>query len=213
MGIQERKDREKQQRRNDILDAAEKAFNEKQVRNTTIDDVAAIAELSKGTIYLYFPTKEELYFGVAARGLSILADMLDAEAKKHDDAFAKIRAMALTYLKFCQEYPHYNEAVVFYNDIDIDWENHETENGQMCHCEGQRALSVLISAIVTGIEQGKIRSDVNPALACLWLWLQLNSVIQFIMSKKGEHISGDVGITTDDLLSGSIELAIKAIAA
>jgi hypothetical protein len=64
MGVAERKEREKQQRRNDIIDAAEKLFFAKGHDNTTVDDIAKEAELSKGTVYLYFSSKEDLMFGV-----------------------------------------------------------------------------------------------------------------------------------------------------
>ena len=61
MGIAERKEREKEQRRKAILDAAEKVFFEKGLKYSTMDDVAEEAELSKGTLYLYFKNKEELF--------------------------------------------------------------------------------------------------------------------------------------------------------
>jgi TetR/AcrR family transcriptional regulator len=50
MGITERKEREKEQRRNAIIDAAEKIFFTKGMDNSTMDDVAEEAELSKGTL-------------------------------------------------------------------------------------------------------------------------------------------------------------------
>ena len=54
MGIAERKEREKLQRRNDIIDAAERLFFQHGFETPTMDDVAREAELSKGTLYLYF---------------------------------------------------------------------------------------------------------------------------------------------------------------
>ena len=49
-----RKEREKEQRRNEIVDAAEKLFFEKGYEGVSMDDVARDAELAKGTLYLYF---------------------------------------------------------------------------------------------------------------------------------------------------------------
>ena len=60
MGIAERKEREKEHRRNTILDAAEEVFFSKGINLATMDEVAERAELSKGTLYLYFKNKEEL---------------------------------------------------------------------------------------------------------------------------------------------------------
>ncbi len=75
MGIVERREREKEHRRNSILDAAEEIFFSKGIHLATMDEVAARAELSKGTLYIYFKSKEELYYGITMRALTVLKDM------------------------------------------------------------------------------------------------------------------------------------------
>jgi AcrR family transcriptional regulator len=52
-------------RREDLLDAGLAVFREKGMRTATVEDVTTRAGVAKGTIYLYFKTKEEL--GVALR--------------------------------------------------------------------------------------------------------------------------------------------------
>jgi AcrR family transcriptional regulator len=69
MGIQERKAREKRARQELILNAAQKVFLAKGFEQTTIEDIAEQAELSKGTLYLYFKSKEDLYVAVFLNGL------------------------------------------------------------------------------------------------------------------------------------------------
>ena len=69
MGITERREREKEQRHNDIIDAAEKVFFSRGLEHATMDNVAVEAELSKGTLYLYFKSKEELYLAILLRSL------------------------------------------------------------------------------------------------------------------------------------------------
>ncbi|MEO8168159.1 MAG: helix-turn-helix domain-containing protein, partial [bacterium] len=60
MGIIERKEREKEHRREDIIAAAQKIFFEKGLPSATMDEIAEAAELSKGTLYLYYKSKEDL---------------------------------------------------------------------------------------------------------------------------------------------------------
>ena len=72
MGIAERKEREKQLRREEIVLAAEKIFFSKGFDPSTMDDIAEEAELSKGTLYLYFKNKEELYASLSLRILQYL---------------------------------------------------------------------------------------------------------------------------------------------
>ena len=59
--IQERRERERQQRMQSILDAAKRMFISRGYRKATMDEIAVEAEISKPTIYQYFKTKDELY--------------------------------------------------------------------------------------------------------------------------------------------------------
>lgn len=70
--MSERRLRERRQREEAILASALRAFGEKGIRDTTIDDIAAGAELGKGTLYYYFPSKE-----------AILARAIEASVDAH----------------------------------------------------------------------------------------------------------------------------------
>ncbi len=60
MGLEERRRREKENRRAAILKAARKLFFEKGFKPVTVESIAHKGELSKGSIYLYFNSKEEI---------------------------------------------------------------------------------------------------------------------------------------------------------
>jgi len=72
MGIQERKEREKERRRQQIMVAAKRVFSDKGFNKATMEDIAQEAELSPGTLYLYFKNKEELYASLSLRILQYL---------------------------------------------------------------------------------------------------------------------------------------------
>ena len=59
---------DKEARRQAILDAAERLFSDRQAL-ANVADVADAAGLAKGTVYLYFQTKEEIYLALHARGV------------------------------------------------------------------------------------------------------------------------------------------------
>jgi AcrR family transcriptional regulator len=61
VGLEERRKREKENRKAAILRAARKLFFEKGFKPVTVESIAQKAELSKGSIYLYFNSKEEIY--------------------------------------------------------------------------------------------------------------------------------------------------------
>lgn len=76
MGVSERKEREKEQRRLDIIDAAERIFFSKGFDNASMQDIADESELSKGTLYLYFSSKNELCMAIIVRSLQTIRNQL-----------------------------------------------------------------------------------------------------------------------------------------
>ena len=72
MGIQERKERERERRRQQIMVAAKRVFGAKGFTKSTMEDIAQEAELSPGTLYLYFRNKDELYASLSLRILRYL---------------------------------------------------------------------------------------------------------------------------------------------
>jgi AcrR family transcriptional regulator len=72
MGIQERKERERERRRQQIMVAAKRVFSDKGFSKSTMEDIAKEAELSPGTLYLYFKNKDELYASLSLRILQYL---------------------------------------------------------------------------------------------------------------------------------------------
>ncbi|UCF93207.1 MAG: TetR/AcrR family transcriptional regulator [Desulfobacterales bacterium] len=94
MGIQERKKREKERRRQQIIVAAKKIFSEKGFTKSTMEDIAQEAELSPGTLYLYFKNKDELYASLSLRILQYLNIRLeDLKNAENMDSQKKIAAL------------------------------------------------------------------------------------------------------------------------
>lgn len=94
MGIKERKEREKERRRQQILVSAKRVFSDKGFNKTTMEDIATDAELSPGTLYLYFKNKEELYASLSLRILQYLKIRVDHVNGENDlDSGQKLDAL------------------------------------------------------------------------------------------------------------------------
>jgi AcrR family transcriptional regulator len=94
MGIKERKERERGRRRQQIMIAAKRVFSEKSFNKATMEDIAKEAELSPGTIYLYFKNKDELFASLSLRILHYMSIRLEHVLKEKDQEPAdKINAL------------------------------------------------------------------------------------------------------------------------
>jgi AcrR family transcriptional regulator len=71
------KERQRQEREQLILQAADDLLLEKGYHDTSIDDIAARVGISKGTVYLHFASKDDLVFALLERGMRQLQDTLD----------------------------------------------------------------------------------------------------------------------------------------
>lgn len=69
-------------RREELLDAAEQLFLDKGIAASSIDEIASIAQVAKGTFYLYFPSKEALLTAVQERFISRFCQRLDAAMER-----------------------------------------------------------------------------------------------------------------------------------
>ena len=114
MGIAERKEREKEQRRNNIIDAAESVFFSKGIENATMDEIAEEAELSKGTLYLYFKSKEELLFAIDLRAMQILLTMFKETISRKKSTIENLIEIGRAYVTFSQKYEHYFKTLLHF---------------------------------------------------------------------------------------------------
>ncbi|MDM8551422.1 TetR/AcrR family transcriptional regulator [Desulfobacterales bacterium HSG2] len=95
MGIQERKKRERERRRQQIMVAAKRVFSVRGFNKATMEDIAKEAELSPGTLYLYFKNKDELFSSLSIRILQYLNLRLEhvASSEKELDPLEKIEEL------------------------------------------------------------------------------------------------------------------------
>ncbi len=209
MGILERKLREKEQRHQHIIDAAEKVFFTKGIQAATMDDVAQMAELSKGTLYLYFKNKEELYFAMHLRGLKILAELFEKALQSESAGLQKIQAIGQAYYQFSLQYPNYFNALIYYESHTVDVEN-QNSIAVECHHLGQQTLNFVIEALKSGLQDGTIRPEIDPVKAAIILWGQSSGLIQ-LLALKGEHVVGSLGISHETMIHYAYDLILEAL--
>jgi len=207
--IAERKEREKQQRREEIIDAAEKVFFSKGIDQSTMDDVAQAAELSKGTLYLYFKSKSDLYLAINLRGLAILEDLFKKALIDKDKGLQQVEAIGRAYHYFYQEYNNYFNALLYY-ELQVFNESNDNTVMQACDCQGHKSLEVLIDAIQNGIADRSIQPDIDPLKTATVLWGHVTGILQLI-SSKGNHLEKDHKMNMDEIVEYSFKMLVSGL--
>ncbi|QSI29947.1 TetR family transcriptional regulator [Variovorax sp. RKNM96] len=84
-----------------LMDAAERLFIAKGIASTSIDDIAAGAQVAKGTFYLYFPSKEAMLGALQQRFVDTFCERLQNAMDRHrpDNHHARLKAWVETGLE------------------------------------------------------------------------------------------------------------------
>ena len=89
------KEKQRQEREDLIIEAAEEVLLEKGYYDTSMDEIATRVGIAKGTIYKHFPGKEELVLGIFKRDMQALLQGIDDVIGKEQTPGAKLKALLL----------------------------------------------------------------------------------------------------------------------
>jgi AcrR family transcriptional regulator len=217
MGTEERKAREKEQRRNQIIDAAEQIIFSKGLEQSTMDEIAEEAELSKGTLYLYFKNKNELYLAITQRGSDILNNQFaKVFSGDHDHTGIElIRQLGETYLDFVRNNPDYYRAFMYYESLSDVEELQQSDYAQVCEENRAEALNLMIRALQIGMQDGTIDDSYNPKELAIAIWASTRGITMLShMKDVGHHfeVLDDMDIQMDSLFENFLKLVGTGIA-
>ncbi|HOD35880.1 MAG TPA: TetR/AcrR family transcriptional regulator [Syntrophales bacterium] len=178
MGIAERRQGEKESRVQQILDSAAAVFYEKGFEAATIEDIAARAEISKAAIYLYFKSKEDLYYGLVGPALDRLSSRLVRIAGDGRlDPEIKIKKMVDATHDFCDKDPDTCHLVSRYNAAEFP---KLLSRKKLDHLTGlmRSNLYQLERAIADVVQKGKFRR-VDSRITSIIIWNAFMGIVQF----------------------------------
>lgn len=162
MSLADWKEREKEQRCNDIIDVAMKLFYSKGYDSVSMSDIAKKVGLKKPTLYLYFKNKESLFFAIVIRGAMIRNPMVRKEAEKCGTGQEKLGAATRAIGQFNDKYPEYNWADYFFRSGKFDLENLENEDIKKILDLQREMFDIISGCIKSGMDDGTYLPDVDP---------------------------------------------------
>jgi len=192
MGILERKEREKGHRREEIIDAAQHVFFEKGLYVATMDEIAEKAELSKGTLYLYYKSKEDLYLAVVMRGMEILSDMFIKVTKSGESAAKMLVGLSDAYVSYFSNHREYFRMMHFLQTPQFHKQVSD-EVKQSCGTLNRHVWDLANGILQRCIDEGVLRKDLNPVEVGIILWSSTTALLlridsEYLIWKEGFHI-------------------------
>ena len=196
MGVYERQQKEKK-----ILESAIHLFGEKGFHHTKIEDVAKNANISKGLVYFYFKSKEDLYMAITKKGTEELKDIFNkAFGKEKDKTGLEVMAdLVNRYLEFAEEKKIFHDAILYFLSV-LELYQKDSKKVSSLLTESQYFNKLLqshndlakigIKAISLGIKDGSMRPDLQADSTFYTIWTMLIGYC---------HLSGSINLEPSDI--------------
>jgi TetR/AcrR family transcriptional regulator, fatty acid metabolism regulator protein len=176
-----------------IVDAAARVFLAREFHEVSVDDVAAEAHAGKGTIYRYFPTKEELFFVSVLYGLDTLHESLRVGLREQARPDERLKLIARELLRFA------------WNRRDLLTTLHRDERlfsrrGAEFVERRQKVVVLIAETIAAGVERGDFR-PIDPTAGAE----------VFLGMLRGLNLYRRPGDLPDDLVRTAIDMLVNGI--
>jgi AcrR family transcriptional regulator len=201
MGVAERREREREQLRGLIVEAARDLLMEQGLSGLSMRSIAERVEYSPGTIYLYFRDKDELLREVVRTGFELLAEVVQAEQAAlgaEADPAQRYGAMGRGYARFAVENPAYFR-VMFELPGKPALECPEPGAG------GDGGLADAVQMIREAVEEGRFGA-VDPERTALVGWGLIHGLTALFLSGHLTH-----AVQTTEAFLGLIDDAMQSV--
>ena len=201
MGIVERKEREREEMRRRILDAARELFTHEGYEHVTMRRIAEAIEYSATTIYNHFEDKDDLVQALCEDDFARLFEHLQEQPRPADPVDA-IRQLGLAYAQFGISYPnHYRFMFMTPNKL---------EHPKDLASPGEQAFSLLRSAVASAMASGHFRAGDVDTIAQV-LWASMHGVVALLITLQPHHWPH--GPARADLVPQVIDAALRGLVA
>ncbi len=208
MGIKERKEREKRQRKQLILNAAQKLFFSKGLVNTTMDDIANEAELAKGTLYLYFRSKEDIQYEVSLRGTELLKKALQDNIGEKLSGLENLLRMGWAFIEFSRKEKDFFNLFLYFQNIDfkaLGIPKEKVEEYFLLYSP----FKMLIDLVERGIQDGSLRSDLPARDTATTLWSNIMGLL--IVQQFNHEIYEIFDVDREKILQTNFEILLNGV--
>ena len=207
MSSQERREKERENRRSAILKAARKLFFDRGFKSVTVDNIAAKAEVSKGSVYLYFKSKEEIYTQILINdNIAAFEDLKNKFSAKEAPAAELLLGFADNYINyFLNDNELFRILMTFMLHAD-DMILTDEQNSQLLQTTNDN-IHFVSEILQKGVDSGEFSPTINIRQAQNAIWGLLNGVISLYLfvgnpAKRAETIHSTVKNSFNIIIKG-----------
>ena len=196
--------------RENIVSAASTLFMERGIAATSMDDIAKAAGYSKATLYVYFENKEEIVGILVLNSMKKLYDYISSALIQHKTTKARYDFICRGLVQYQEEFPFYFKMVLDKINIDFESKDHLPEERETYQI-GEEINEKIKNFLLSGMEKGDLRNDLDIMPAIFNFWGMLSGIIQLAANKE-EYIKKSMGLSKIKFLEYGFSLVYHSIA-
>jgi AcrR family transcriptional regulator len=200
MGITERKERDRQEMRSLILEAALNLFHHKGYENITLRQIAQKIEYSPATIYLYFKDKDEIFFELHNEGFDKLYQ-IQLSLSSIIDPIKRLHKHSEEYIRFALENPEYYDIMFIMRCTALKIKEKKVWEA------GGRSYQYLKQNVQECINNGYFK-DIHPEVATFTMWSFVHGIASLCIRGRSNMIPKEF---LDKIIDGSRDLVYSMI--
>ena len=176
-----------------------------------MDDIAKVAGYSKATLYVYFENKEEIVSILVLSSMKKLHDYISGALEQQEATKARYDGICRGLVQYQEEFPFYFKMVL--DNINVDFESHDhLEEERETYQIGEEINEKIKHFLLSGMEKGDLRKDLEIMPAIFNFWGMLSGIIQLAANKE-EYIKMSMGLSKKQFLEYGFSLIYHSIAA
>ncbi|HBH87873.1 MAG TPA: hypothetical protein DDY17_09785 [Syntrophaceae bacterium] len=206
MIFEKRRSREKEIRKSAILKAARKLFFERGFKSVTVESIAKKAELSKGAVYLYFKSKDEIYSQILLNDIDKFHEKVAGLCKNGGSASDMLSRLSAVYVDFfLKDRELFRILITFmlhanHSNLPEDLQTHIIKSTN-------QTVDIIEKVFQYGIDNGEFSSSLNVRKIRNALWGFLNGVVSLYIfisaeSRREELIRSTITAGLDVFIEG-----------
>ena len=206
MGLLERRGKEKDSRKKLILKSARTLFFKKGFNNVTVDEIAKSSELGKGSIYLYFNSKEEIYAQILLNDIEDFNQQVSVLLSKKKIAADLLVEFSNIYVDFFFNDGELFRILMTYMLQPAKMNLTEKLNSQILTANA-RSIDVIGKILKLGVSSKEFSANINIKQNQNAIWGLLNGIISlYIFSgspiKRRERINSTIKLALEVFIKG-----------
>jgi AcrR family transcriptional regulator len=206
VGLLERRGKEKDNRKKVILKSARALFFKKGFNKVTVDEIAKSSELGKGSIYLYFNSKEEIYAQILLNDIDNFNRQVSVLFEKESTASDLLTEFSYIYIDFFLNDGELFRILMTYMLQPVKMNLPEKLNSQILNANA-RSIDVIGKILQMGVDTKEFPAEINLKQNQNTFWGLLNGIISlFIFSgvqeKRRERIYSTTKLALEIFISG-----------